>query len=62
MELLGPVDLIISDWECQRFSATGFGKSLSDTRFDLFTDMVQLITWAQSISPTLGYVIENTPS
>jgi len=24
--------------------------------------MVQLITWAQSISPTLGYVIENTPS
>jgi len=24
--------------------------------------MVRLITWAQSISPTLGYVIENTPS
>jgi len=23
--------------------------------------MVGLITWAQSISPTLGYVIENTP-
>jgi hypothetical protein len=21
-----------------------------------------LITWAQSISPTLGYIIENTPS
>jgi hypothetical protein len=25
-------------------------------------DMVRLITWAQSISPTLGYIIENTPS
>jgi hypothetical protein len=25
-------------------------------------EMVQLITWAQSISLTLGYVIENTPS
>jgi hypothetical protein len=24
--------------------------------------MIRLITWAQSISPTLGYVIENTPS
>jgi len=24
--------------------------------------MVRLITWAQSIFPTLGYVIENTPS
>jgi len=24
--------------------------------------MVRLITWAQSISPTLRYVIENTPS
>jgi hypothetical protein len=23
--------------------------------------MVRLITWAQSISPMLGYVIENTP-
>jgi site-specific DNA-cytosine methylase len=62
MELLGPVDLIISGWECQGFSAIGFGKGLSDTRFRLFTDMVRLIIWAQSISPTLGYVIENTPS
>jgi len=62
MELLGPVDLIISGWECQGFSAAGFGEGLSDTRFGLFTDMVRLITWAQSISPTLGYVIENTPS
>jgi len=40
----------------------GFGKGLCDTRSDLFTDMVQLITWAQSISPTFGYIIENTPS
>jgi hypothetical protein len=40
----------------------GFGESLSDTRSGLFIDMVRLITWAQSISPTLGYVIENTPS
>jgi hypothetical protein len=24
--------------------------------------MIRLITWAQSISPTLGYVIENIPS
>jgi len=39
----------------------GFGKNLSDTRSSLFTDMVRLITWAQSISPTFGYVIENTP-
>jgi site-specific DNA-cytosine methylase len=62
MELFGPMDLIISGWECQRFSAIGFGEDLSDTRFDLFTDMVRLITWAQSIFPTLGYVIENTPS
>ncbi len=60
MELFGPVDFIISGWECQGFSAVGFGESLSDTRFDLFTDMVRLITWAQSLSPTLGYVIENT--
>ncbi len=35
---------------------------MSDTRSGLFTDMVRLITWAQSISPTLGYGIENTPS
>jgi site-specific DNA-cytosine methylase len=62
MELLSPVDLIISGWECQGFSAVGFGESLSDTRSGFFTDMVRLITWAQSISPMLGYVIENTPS
>jgi site-specific DNA-cytosine methylase len=59
MELFGPVDLIILGWECQGFSAARFGEGLSDTRYGLFTDMVQLITWAQSISPTLGYVIEN---
>jgi hypothetical protein len=47
---------------CQGFSAIRFGEGLSDTRFGLFTDMVRLITWAQSISPLLGYVIENTPS
>jgi site-specific DNA-cytosine methylase len=46
MELLGPVDLIISGSECQGFSAAGFGEGLSDTRSDLFTDMIQLITWA----------------
>jgi len=62
MELLGPVDLIISSWECQGFSAAGFGEGLSDTRSGLFPDMIRLITWAQSISPTLGYVVENTPS
>jgi site-specific DNA-cytosine methylase len=62
MELFGPVDLIILGWECQGFSAARFGEGLSDTRYGLFTDMVQLITWAQSISPTLGYVIENTLS
>ncbi len=61
MELLGPMDLIILGWECQGFSTTGFEKGLSDTRSGLSMDMVQLITWAQSISPTLGYVIENTP-
>jgi site-specific DNA-cytosine methylase len=62
IELLGPVDLIISSWECQGFSAAGFGEGLSDTRSSLFTDMVRLITWAQFIALTLGYVIENTPS
>jgi site-specific DNA-cytosine methylase len=62
MELLGPVHLVISSWECQGFSAAGFGEGLSDTRSGLFMDMVRVITWAQSISPTLGYVIENTPS
>jgi site-specific DNA-cytosine methylase len=46
MELLGLVDLIISGWECQEFSVAGFGKGLSDTRSDLFTKMVGLITWA----------------
>jgi site-specific DNA-cytosine methylase len=40
MELLGPVDLIISGWKCQGFSTTGFGKGLSDTRSSFFTDMV----------------------
>jgi site-specific DNA-cytosine methylase len=40
MELLGPMDFIISGWECQGFSATGFGEGLSDIRFGLFTDMV----------------------
>jgi hypothetical protein len=39
-----------------------FGEGLSDTRSDLFMDMVRLITWASSISPTFGYVIENTLS
>jgi site-specific DNA-cytosine methylase len=62
MELLGPVDLIISGWDCQGFSSTRFGEGFSDTRSDLFTDLVRLITWAQSIFPTLGYVIKNTPS
>jgi len=62
MELLGSMDLIISGWECQGFSTAKFGESLSDIRFNLFTDMVQLITWAQSIFPKFGYVIENTPS
>jgi hypothetical protein len=62
MELLGPVDLIILGWECQGFSTARFGKGLSDTRSSLFMDMVRLITSAQSISPTIGYVIENTPS
>jgi len=61
MELLGPIDLIISSWECQGFSATGFGEGLSDIRSGLFTDMVRLITWAQSIFPMFGYVIKNTP-
>jgi site-specific DNA-cytosine methylase len=44
MELLGPVDLIISSWECQGFSAAGFGEGLNDTRSSLFTDMVRLMT------------------
>ncbi len=59
MELLGPVDFIILGWECQGFSTVGFGKGLSDTRSELVTNMVQLITWVQSISLMLDYVIKN---
>jgi site-specific DNA-cytosine methylase len=44
MELLGPMDLIISGWECEGFSMVGFGEGLSDTRSSLFMDMVRLIT------------------
>ncbi len=62
MELLGLVDFIISGWEHQGFSMVGFEEGLSDTRSSLFMDMVRLITWVQSMSPTLGYVIENTIS
>jgi site-specific DNA-cytosine methylase len=62
MKLLGPMDLIISGWECQGFSVAGFGEGLSDTRSGLFTNMVRLITWVQSISSTLDYVIKNTLS
>jgi site-specific DNA-cytosine methylase len=62
MELLGPVDFIISGWECQGFLTIGFREGLSDTRSDLFMDMVRLITWVQSIFLRFGYVIENTPS
>jgi len=40
MELLGPVDFIISSWECQGFSMAGFGKGLSDTRSGIFMDMI----------------------
>jgi site-specific DNA-cytosine methylase len=60
MELLGPMDLIILGWECQGFSTAGFGEYLNDVRSSLFMDMVRLITWAQSISSTLEYVIKNT--
>jgi site-specific DNA-cytosine methylase len=62
MELFGFMDFIILGWECQGFLMVGFGEGLSDTRSGLFTDMVQLTTWAQSIFPMFGYVIENTPS
>jgi site-specific DNA-cytosine methylase len=62
MELFGLVDLVISGWECQGFSMAGFGEGLCHTRSSLFTNMVQLITWVQSIFPMFGYVIENTPS
>jgi site-specific DNA-cytosine methylase len=44
MELLGPMDLIISGWECQGFLTAEFGEGLSDTRSNLFTNMVGLIT------------------
>jgi site-specific DNA-cytosine methylase len=40
MELLGPVDLIISSWECQGFSVIIFGEGLNDIRSGLFMDMV----------------------
>jgi site-specific DNA-cytosine methylase len=40
MELFGPMDFIISRWECQGFLVVGFGKGLNDTRSNLFTDMV----------------------
>jgi len=38
MELLGPMDFIILGWECQGFSAAGFGEGLNDTRSGLFTE------------------------
>ncbi len=41
---------------------TRFREGLNDTRSNLLTNMVQLITQAQSIFPMFGYVIENTPS
>jgi hypothetical protein len=44
MELLGPVNLNISSWECQGFLAARFGEGLNDTRSGLFTNMVRLIT------------------
>jgi site-specific DNA-cytosine methylase len=44
MELLGPINLIISGWEFQGFLAAGFGEGLNDTRSSLFMDMVRLIT------------------
>jgi site-specific DNA-cytosine methylase len=59
-KLFGPIDPIILGWECQGFSMARFGKGLNDTRFGLFTDMIRLITLAQSISLMLSYVIENT--
>jgi site-specific DNA-cytosine methylase len=62
MELLGPVDLIILGWECQGFLTVRFGEGLTNTRSGLFTNMVLLIAWAQSIFPMFNYVIENTPS
>jgi site-specific DNA-cytosine methylase len=43
MELFGPVDLISSGWDYQGFLRLGFGEGLSDTRFNLFMDMVRLI-------------------
>jgi site-specific DNA-cytosine methylase len=61
MELRSHMDLIISSWEGQGFSMVRFEEGLNDTRSGLFMDMVRLITWAQSVFPTLGYVIENTP-
>jgi site-specific DNA-cytosine methylase len=44
MELFGPMDLIISGWECQGFLMARFLKSFIDTRSSLFKDMVRLIT------------------
>jgi site-specific DNA-cytosine methylase len=46
MELLHSVDLIILGWECEGFSAAGFGEGLNYTRSDFFTNMVRLITQA----------------
>jgi site-specific DNA-cytosine methylase len=39
MELLGPMDLIISSWECQGFSTIGFRKGL------VTQDLVFSRTW-----------------
>jgi hypothetical protein len=58
MELFGLVDLIISGLECQGISTTRLGKGLNDTRSGFFTNMVQLITWAQSIFPMFGYYLK----
>jgi site-specific DNA-cytosine methylase len=40
MELLGPMNLIISGWECQGFSMARFKEGLNEIRFGLFMDIV----------------------
>jgi site-specific DNA-cytosine methylase len=62
MELFGPVYLVISGWECQGFLVTRFRESLNDTRSGLFTTWYDWSPRFKTISPTFGYVIENTLS
>jgi hypothetical protein len=60
---LGPVDLVVAGWPCQRSSAAGTGRGLDDSRSGLFTELVRVLGELQALHQTwrrpLGYFIEH---